>query len=398
VFVLPEQNISMNTLYRKHRWLAHFRGAKDTRFRQLAILSALSIAAFANGCGRKEVSGNQGAPAVPVKTVLIQPVPIADASEYLATLKSRHSTALNPQVEGQVTQILVKSGNRVTAGTPLMQIDPLKQQATVGSQEAARAAQLANVQFAQTQWERVKKLYDAGVVSKQDFDQAQTNLDMAKQQLKSLDAQVRQQQVELHYYRVVAPTDGIVGDIPVRVGERVTTSTLLTTVDEPGSLELYVSVPVERSKDLRLGQTVQLLDNAGNLAGESRIDFISAEVDNNTQSILVKARVKNSSGALRTSQFARARIIWGVHQGLVIPMLAVSRINGQFFIFVVEGSGKSLVAHQKMLRLGEMTGNQYVVLDGIKAGDRVVVQGAQNLIDGVPVTETSQNSSAKPSS
>jgi len=398
VFVLPAQNISMNTLYRKHRWLAHFRGAKDTRFRQLAILSALSIAAFANGCGRKEVSGNQGAPAVPVKTVLIQPVPIADASEYLATLKSRHSTALNPQVEGQVTQILVKSGNRVTAGTPLMQIDPLKQQATVGSQEAARAAQLANVQFAQTQWERVKKLYDAGVVSKQDFDQAQTNLDMAKQQLKSLDAQVRQQQVELHYYRVVAPTDGIVGDIPVRVGERVTTSTLLTTVDEPGSLELYVSVPVERSKDLRLGQTVQLLDNAGNLAGESRIDFISAEVDNNTQSILVKARVKNSSGALRTSQFARARIIWGVHQGLVIPMLAVSRINGQFFIFVVEGSGKSLVAHQKMLRLGEMTGNQYVVLDGIKAGDRVVVQGAQNLIDGVPVTETSQNSSAKPSS
>jgi RND family efflux transporter MFP subunit len=398
VFVLPEQNISMNALYRKHRWLAQFQGANGPRFRQLAILSALSIAALANGCGRKEVSGNQGAPAVPVKTVVIQPVPITDASEYLATLKSRHSTALNPQVEGQVTQILVKSGNRVTAGTPLMQIDPLKQQATVGSQEAARAAQLANVHFAQIQWERVKKLYDAGVVSKQDFDQAQTSLDTAKQQLRSLDAQVRQQQVELHYYRVVAPTDGIVGDIPVRIGERVTTSTLLTTVDEPGSLELYVSVPVERSKDLRLGQTVQLLDNAGNLAGESRIEFISAEVDNNTQSILVKARVKNSSGALRTSQFARARIIWGVHQGLVIPMLAVSRINGQFFIFVVEGSGKSLVAHQKMLRLGEMTGNQYVVLYGIKAGDRVVVQGAQNLIDGVSVTETSQNSSAKPSS
>ena len=297
-----------------------------------------------------------------------------------------------------MTQILVKSGDRVTAGTPLMQIDPLKQQATVGSQEAARAAQLANVQFAQSQWERVKKLYDAGVVSKQDCDQAQTNLDMAKQQLKSLDAQVRQQQVELHYYSVVAPTDGLVGDIPVRVGDRVTTSTLLTTVDKPGSLEVYVNVPVERSKDLKLGQTVQLLDNAGNLAGESRIDFISAEVDNNTQSILVKARMKNNSGTLRTSQFARARIIWGVHRGLVISVLAVSRISGQFFVFVVEGNGKSLLAHQKMLRLGEMTGNQYVVLEGIKAGDRVVVEGAQNLVDGVRITETSQDLSGKPSS
>jgi RND family efflux transporter MFP subunit len=387
----------MNALYRKHRWLAQFQGANGRRFRLFAILSALGIAAFALGCGRKEVSGNQDAPAVSVKTIVIQLVPIPDTSEYLATLKSRHSTALNPQVEGQVTQILVKSGDHVTVGTPLMQIDPLKQQATVGSQEAARAAQLANVQFAQTQWERVKKLYDAGVVSKQDFDQAQTNLDMAKQQFKSLDAQVRQQQVELHYYRVVAPTDGLVGDIPVRVGDRVTTSTLLTTVDEPGSLELYVNVPVERSKDLKLGQTVQLLDNAGNLVGESRIDFISAEVDNNLQSILVKASVKNSSGALRTSQFARARIIWGVHRGLVIPVLAVSRINGQFFVFVVEGSGKSLVAHQKLLHLGEMTGNQYVVLDGINAGDRVVVQGTQNLIDGVPVSETSEDSSGKPS-
>ncbi len=388
----------MNALYRQHRWLAQFQVANGRRFRLLAILSALSILALAIGCGRKEVSGDRGAPAVPVKTVVIQPVSIPDVSEYLATLKSRHSTALNPQVEGQVTQILVKPGDRVTAGTPLMQIDPLKQQATVGSQEAARAAQLANVQFAQTQWERVKKLYEAGVVSKQDFDQAQTNLDMAKQQLKSLDAQVRQQQVELHYYRVVAPTDGVVGDIPVRVGDRVTASTLLTTVDKPGSLELYVNVPVERSKDLKLGRTVQLLDNAGNLEGESRIDFISAEVDNNTQSILVKAAVKNGSGALRTSQFARARIIWGVHQGLVIPVLAVSRINGQFFAFVVEGGGGSLVAHQKMLRLGEMTGNQYAVLDGIKTGDRVVVEGAQNLIDGVRVTETSQDSSGKPSS
>ena len=388
----------MNGLCLKNRGLAKFPGATGRRLRPLAFLSALCIAAFGVGCGKKQAATNQDAPAVPVKTVVIQPVPIPDASEYLATLKSRHSTTLNPQVEGQVTQILVKSGDRVTAGTPLIQIDPLKQQAMVGSQEAARAAQLANVQFTQSQWERVKELYDAGVVSKQDFDQAQTNLDMAKQQLKSLDAQVRQQQVELHYYRVVAPTDGLVGDISVRVGDRVTTSTLLTTVDKPGSLEVYVNIPVERSKDLKLGQTVQLLENAGNLVRESRIDFISAEVDNNTQSILVKARVKNSSGALRTSQFARARIIWGVHKGLVIPVLAVSRISGQFFVFVVEGNGKSLVAHQKMLRLGEMTGNQYVVLDGIKAGDRVVVQGAQNLIDGVPVSETSRDSSGKPSS
>lgn len=368
------------------------------QLRLLVILCALALSAFSAGCSKKEVAASQDAPASPVKTVIVRPVAISDSSEYLATLKSRHSTVLNPQVEGQVTEIFVKSGDHVTPGTPLMQIDPLKQQATVGSQDAARAAQVANVQFAKIQVERAQKLFDAGVISKMEFDQTRTNYDTAREQLKALEAQVSEQQVQLHYYRVVAPTDGIVGDIPVRVGDRVTVSTLLTTVDQPGSLELYVSVPVERAKDLKMGVAVEILDTSGKVAAESRIDFISSEVDNSTQSILAKATVKNASGALRTLQFARARIIWGVHQGPAIPVLAASRINGQFFVFVVEGSGKSLVARQRMLRLGELKDNQYPVLDGLKVGDRLVVDGAQNLLDGATVTEISAAPGGKPSS
>jgi RND family efflux transporter MFP subunit len=395
---LPEPTNLKAGFNRMMDWLASMRLFHSRIPRVLLSIATLSAAALTIGCGQKQAAGNETEPGVPVKTVVIQPVPIPDASEYLATLKSRHSTALNPQVEGQVIHIFVKSGDRVKAGTPLMEIDPLKQQATLSSQEAARAAQEANVRFAQIQWDRAQKLYAAGVTSKQDFDQAKTNLDTAQQQLKALDEQVKQQQVELHYYHVVAPTDGIVGDIPVRVGDRVAVTTLLTTVDEPGSLELYVNVPVERSKNLKIGQTVQLLDVDGKVVADSRLDFISPEVDNSTQSVLAKATVTNASGTLRTSQFARARIIWGVHESSVVPVLSVSRINGQFFVFVVEGNGKSTVARQKILKLGELIGNQYVVLAGLKPGDRVVVEGSQNLVDGAAVSETSEDSSAKPSS
>lgn len=364
----------------------------------LAALCVACLAVFVSGCGQKQAAGNEEPPAIVVKTSVIQPVPIAEASEYLGTLKSRHSTVLNPQVEGQITNIFVRSGDHVKAGTALMQIDPIKQQATLGSQEAARAAQEANVHFAQIQWERSQKLFDAGVISKQDFDQARTNLETAQQQLKALDSQVLQQQAELHYYSVKAPTDGIVGDIPVRVGDRVTNATLLTTVDQPGPLEVYINIPVERAKDLKMGQKVQLLDSQGKVAVETQVDFIAAQVDNNTQSVLVKATVKNSSDTLRTSQFARTRVVWSVHEGPVIPVLAVQRINGQYFAFVVEGSGKSQVARQKVLRLGEMIGNDYAVLDGLKQGDRVVVEGAQNLTDGAPVTEESPAPAGKSSS
>ena len=372
--------------------------APDGGIRLCALLAVVCFAAIAAGCGQKQAAGNEEPPAVAVKTAVILPVPISESSEYLGTLKSRHSVVLNPQVEGQITNIFVRSGDRVKAGTALMQIDPIKQQATLGSQEAARAAQEASVHFAQIQWERSQKLFDAGVISKQDYDQARTNLETAQHQLKSLESQVQQQQAELHYYRVNAPTDGFVGDIPVRVGDRVTNTTTLTTVDQPGPLEIYVNIPVERSKDLKMGQKVQLLDSQGKIAGETQIDFISAQVDNNTQSVLVKATVKNTSDTLRTSQFARTRVIWSVHDGPVIPVLAVQRINGQYFAFIVEGSGKSQVAHQKILALGEMVGNNYAVLNGLKSGDRVVIEGAQNLVDGASVTEAATAPSGKSSS
>src|SRR6202521_2693194 len=270
-------------------WRVYHLPTRGAGIRKPGPLLALFLAAWAAGCGQKQAAGKQGDPPIVVKTVVVVPVSISDTSEYLATLKSRHSTALNPQVEGQVTHILVKSGDRVAAGAPIMQIDPLKQQATVDSQQAAHAAQMANVQYAQGQWEREQKLYEAGVVSKQEFDQTQTTLDAAKQQLKSLENQVSEQQVELHYYGVVAPTDGIIGDVPVHVGDRVGVNTLLTTVDEPGGLELYVHVPVQRSRALRLGQSIQLLDAMGAVEAESQINFISPQVSTGTQSVLAKA-------------------------------------------------------------------------------------------------------------
>jgi len=350
----------------------------------LAVLATLGL-----GChSQKAAGGDPGAsspPATPVKVQVAQLTAVNDSTEYVGTLKSRHSTVVNPQVEGQVTEIFARSGDRVAQGAPLMQIDPLKQQAVVNSQEFSRAAALANLRYAEQQYERTSKLYDAQVVSKQSMDEAQTALDAARAQLRALDAQVREQQVQLHYYHVLAPTAGIVGDIPVRVGDRVTTSTLLTTVDRPGDLEAYLDVPVERGPELRMGEPVEILDGAGNVMASGQVDFISPEVNNQTQSILVKSRVKNDQGRLRTSQFIHARITWNTHPGILIPVLAVPRISGQSFAFVAEGEGKSLVARQRSLRLGPMIGNDYVVEDGIKPGDRVIVSGIQYLGDGAPI-------------
>jgi RND family efflux transporter MFP subunit len=361
-------------------------------FQELAAKSLLAAGLAASvisvGCtGNAAQNPHAGGPgAMPVKVLEARAVPVNDATEYVATLKSRDSAVIMPQVEGQITQILVHSGERVEAGTPMIDIDPLKQQSTVKSQESARAAQEANLAWAKKQYERAQGLATAGVVSKQDLDQAKSTLDAAQAQMEALDAQVSEQKVQLRYYKVVALRSGIVGDVPVHVGDRVTTATQLTTIDQPGTLEVYVYVPIERSSQLKMGLPVQVLDGDSKVVADSRISFISPQVDNSTQTVLVKARIANGNDALRQSQFIRARVVWGTHQNPQVPILAVSRLGGQYFAFVAEAqNGGAFVARQKPLTIGQTVGNDYEVQAGLKPGDKIIVSGTQFLLDGVPV-------------
>ncbi|HEV7511855.1 MAG TPA: efflux RND transporter periplasmic adaptor subunit [Candidatus Acidoferrum sp.] len=350
-------------------------------FGMALLLSALGVGCSGNAGGAQAPQGG----GMPVKVEVAHSVPVSDTTDYVATLKSRASAVIMAEVEGRITDIRVHSGERVSAGQVLLDIDPRKQQATVNSQEHNRAAQQANLQWAQQQYDRTKGLADAGVVSKQDLDQALAARDAADAQLHSLDAQVQEQQVQLHYYKVVAPWAGVVGDVPVRVGDRVTTATTLTTVDKPGSLEAYIYVPIERAGDIKMNLPVQIVDAVGKVLADSQVSFISPEVDNTTQGVLVKATIANHSDKLRTDQFIRARVVWGSHQGPIVPVLAVSRIGGQYFAFIAEDANGKTVAHQKPLRVGDMVGNNYVVLDGLKNGDKIIVSGTQFLVDGMPV-------------
>ena len=350
---------------------------------------------FVAACGKTSADhvGEGGAPpAMPVQVRVAQAEKIPDFTEYLAIVKSRHSAIINPQVEGYVTKIHVKSGDRVVVGTPLLQIDPMKQQAAVGSLQAAHAAQQATVHLAQVQLEREQKLYQAGVVPKADLDNAESAYNAAAAQLRSLEEQVNQQQVELRYYEVRAPMDGIVGDIPVRVGDRVAVTTLLTTVDERSGLEAYIYVPADRASKLRLGAAVHLLDDSGKGAADTRITFISPQVDSATQTVLAKAALAGTEGKFRADQQVRAQVVWGTHDGTVIPVLAATRINGQFFAFLAVNEGKGTVARQRLIHVGDVIGDNYVVIDGIKPGDHIILSGLQFLQDGQPVAEQIQQS------
>ena len=235
------------------------------------------------------------------------------------------------------------------------------------------------------------ELLAAGAISKQEQEQAETSLRTAEARLQSLQAQVKQQEVQLRYFTVSAPTAGIVGDVPVRVGNQVSPQTVLTTIDQNDTLELNVQVPVERAGDLKNGLPIRVLlgDGSAMLALTS-VNFVSPRVDDQTQSILVKGFVRNAEGSMRAAQSVRAQIVWKTSNGIVVPVTAALRINGQYFAFVAEDAkgpdGKPmLIAKQRAIKVGPIAGDNYSVIDGLKAGDRVVVSGAQKLADNAPI-------------
>jgi RND family efflux transporter MFP subunit len=322
---------------------------------------------------------------MPVEVSVVEPTDVEEANEYVATLRALRSTSIRPEVEGQLTRIFVQSGDRVRPGTPLLQINPDRQRAAVASQEAQLQAREADVTYARQQFKRLEELFAQKVVSRAELDQADTALKTAEASLDAMRAQVREGQVELRYYQVNAPTAGMVGHVPVRVGDRVTRDTELTTIDDNDRLEVLVPVPSERSLDLKPGLPLELLAQDGQPLAQTTVTFISPRVDPATQSILVKGIVQNANGRLRSQQFVRTRLVWTSRKGLTVPVLAVSRISGQTFVFVAEQQGEQQVARQRPVKLGPITGNAYTVLDGLQAGDRVVVSGVQKLGDGAPI-------------
>ena len=352
--------------------------------RVLPPLACATAALMLAGC--KATPPPQAPPqAMPVQVAPVTFSPVPNGDTYVATIKSRRSSTMQPQVGGNLTKIFVKSGDLVTSGQVLMRIDPLKQEATVLSQKGTEAQKKAVYDYNKIEVERQRKLYEAGVVSQDAYDQATQAYENSKGDYEANMALTGTQKEQLAYYDIRAPFTGMVGDIPVHLGDYVSPTTLLTTVDETVDLEAYIYIPTERAGQVRRGLPVEILDNAGKVLVKSTISFLSPQVDNGLQSILAKAEIPRTAQILRNQQLVNARITWSTAPAPTIPILAVSLVGGQSFVFVASPQGGGYIAHQIPVTLGETVGNTYPVLAGLKPGDKVITSGLQFLQEGAPV-------------
>jgi RND family efflux transporter MFP subunit len=428
---------------------------------------------------------------IPVKLTTVETETVQDASEISNRLEAPRGVDIKPEVEGRITQILVRDGERVQQGQVLIRLSSDDAEASrmqakanldraqarlaeleAGSrpEEIALAqarlnqaeARLANAQagaspeeiaqaqaqveaakaeadLAKSRVSRYQQLRESGAISQDvlegyikeersataqlqeaerrlealrkgrssDIDQLTAAVEQEQQSLQQLKngarkeeiaqarsqvaeaaAQVRSTEVKVRDTKIVAPITGIVGNIPAKVGDFVSKGDTLTTITQNQTLEIPLSIPIEWGPELRLGQTVERIDDKGNVLGTGRISFISPQVNTNTESILAKASFDNSQGQLRDGQFVRAKVIWNTRPGVLIPTTAVVPLAGKDFVYVAQTQEQSkLIARQKLVKLdrSKIQGNSYRVLEGLKPGEKIVVSGWQNLSDGAPI-------------
>ncbi|MBD2306719.1 efflux RND transporter periplasmic adaptor subunit [Chroococcidiopsis sp. FACHB-1243] len=391
---------------------------------------ALLASTFTSGCKSSTLpaTASKSPAAIPVKLQTLKSSLVQDNSEFVGTLEAVKRVVLQPEIEGRIVKIHVSNGDRVDKGTPIVQLRSDRTQAEYASATAkvnsARAvsitalAQLkaaeankikaaSEVELQKIQYQRAERLVNEGVQARQQLDIAHRDLNTAiaalhaaeedveaaksssnqmKTEIKQAQAEANAVNVSLQYKQVLAPIAGVVGDFPVKVGDYVNIGQTLTNITQNDSVDLRLSVPIKHSSQLKLGLPVELIDpNTNKRIATGSISFINPQVNTGDQAILAKARFSNRNGNLRDGEFVKAIAIWNQSPGVLIPTDAVFTIGDQSFVYSVEQQGSKTVVRQKPVQLGNIKGQNYQVLNGVKPGEKIAITEILNLRDNAPV-------------
>ncbi len=380
--------------------------------------------------------------AIPVKLQRLDAGVLEDTTEFVGNLEAVKKVQLRTQIEGKITEIPVTFGQQVQQGELLFRLEPAQtasQLAGVNAQVnaaemalksaeanleqtiAQRGTLVSELEFNQTNFKRAKTLVDEGVAPQVSLDEKTKRVDINIAQLKAQDkairasrAAVNQAQANLHnaktqvksalvpyqFKQISSPINGVIGNFNVQVGDYITTGQVLTTINQNDFFDLVIPVPTTYANQLRRGVSVFLIDPKSNevLSSEGSIAFISPVVNNSAQSITTRARFPNPNGKLRDNQNVRARVTWNRQAGILIPVTAVSQISGQAFVFVAqktpcrEGEPPivgDLIVCQRLIKVGEIQGQNYQVIEGLKPGDTIAVSNILNLRNGTPIRSES---------
>lgn len=372
----------------------NFKLLKATSF----ILAGTTMMTVMSSCGGSQQQ--QQAPAPEIATITLSPSTSEVESAYPALIKGKTDIAIRPQVTGFITKVHVDEGQHVRKGQTLFTIDQVQFKAAVDQAAAAVSAAQTAVKTAQLTADNKKMLLDKNIISPYEWQLADNDLQNAKSALAQANAALVNARKNLAYTTVTAPSDGVVGTIPSREGSLASPSSAqpLTTISDNSQVYAYFSLTEKdllelsdngrRTLDAAIDSMpqVQLRLADGNIYPVSgKVATVSGVIDNTTGAASVRALFDNPNGMLRSGSTGAVLMPHSSDNVIVIPQKATFELQDRRFVYTVNDSNK--VASTPITVAPFNDGKTFVVTSGLKAGDRIAVEGIGTKVkDGIVIT------------
>jgi membrane fusion protein, multidrug efflux system len=375
------------------------------------LLTAISLSAcLVSGCGEQKAAG-PATPTVEVVNVVQQDVPIV--REWVGTTDGLVNAKINAQVQGYLIKQNYKEGSRVKKGQILFEIDPRPFQAALEQAKGQLAVNEGQLYTAKANLEKIRPLAAVNAVSRKDLDDAIGREASARAAVQAAKAAVRKDEIDLSFTRITSPIDGIAGIAKAGLGDLVGNpgGPELTTVSTVDPIKVYI--PLSEQEYMRFireaeargnseskGSNLELILADGRVfPHKGKVYFADRQVDERTGTIKVATLFPNPGNLLRPGQFAKVKALIETQMGaLLVPQRAVTELQGRYQVAVVGADNK---VDLRWVKVGERAGSLWVIDEGLKPGERVIVEGIQKAKAGLPVTpkpyqEVSANAPASP--
>ncbi|MGE6218627.1 efflux RND transporter periplasmic adaptor subunit [Nubsella zeaxanthinifaciens] len=361
-------------------------------------LSLMGTALFLAACSSGNKDPKAGAPAGPQNypVVQIDAINTTLESDYPATLEGQQNVDIRPKIDGFIEKIYVDEGATVKQGQPLFKINAPQYEQAVRTAQAAISSAEAEVNAAQLQYNKTKPLVEKDIISKFDLDNAALTLTAKKANLAQAKAALVNAKVNLGYTVVSSPTNGVIGTIPYKVGALVSSTSQepLTTVSSISKVYAYFSLNEKQLLQIARntkGRTLEdkikqipsvtlVLADGSIYTEKGKIETVSGQINTATGSSSLRATFPNPNGLLRSGSSASIRIPQYVENALLVPQKSTTDIQGKKFVYLVTDTGGVKSTNVEIMELTK--GNYYVVTQGLKPGNKIVLEGFASLKDG----------------
>jgi RND family efflux transporter MFP subunit len=361
------------------------------------LITVLICLSLSLGCSRKQSKVAPNAPEVLVTVATPKDVP--DVRESVATLDGLVNATITPRVSGHIISQDYKEGTAVKKGDPLFQIDPRPfEQALAQAKATLEKAQATQLKADQDQ-KRALELFSRKVTSEQERDTALQAAAASKGDTEADQAAVKSAELNLEYTKITAPIDGVAGFATAQVGDLVGPSSgPLTTISQVDPIKAVVTAgeqdftefvtrypdPEKREERLRNFEFELILGNGAVYPQKGKFYALDRNIDARTGSIRFEVTFPNPGNLLRPGQFGRVRVVYDTRKGaLLVPEEAVTELQGNYQVAVVGDDNKASI---RPVKVGQHFGGMWEITEGLRPGERVIVQGAQKVQEGTAVT------------